>query len=328
MWVRFPAASFAMARNGIKKLGARGGCAHTVAIFRGGFTLVELLVVIGIIAILLGLLLPALGRAREQARQVQCLSNLRQISIATIQYCNDNQGHYPARGGQATTPATTNDPSSYYDWIAWRRKIDPVTGTYYSGTVDQNITYSAIAKYLGGQWINHNPTNSTSQAVYALANQVNQPLESVFRCPSVNLFDRVAFVTGYNGGRGLYRYNFSMNECYFDKTIAYSGSTMIGLNGFPHGTRKITQVVHPGQKIIFIEESEKTINNGEYNPVVPLGNADNPNLDYSAIAERHESANLRNSQDARGNVAFADGHAEFFSRHDAFLPQYCDPDFR
>jgi prepilin-type processing-associated H-X9-DG protein len=275
------------------------------------------------------LLLPALGRAREQARQVQCLSNLRQISTAMVQYCSDNQGYYPGRGGQATTPTTTTDPSAYYDWIAWRRKIDPVTGVFYSGAVDQNITYSALAKYLGGQWINHNPTNSTSQAIYAQANQVNTQLESIYRCPSDNLFQRVSFASDLNGGRGLYRYSYSMNETFYDKVITYASPGVPGaLGSFPHGTRKINDVVHPGQKIIFIDESEVSINNGEYNPTVSPANADNPNSDYTAIASRHESSNKKNSQDARGNVAFADGHAEFFNRHDAFLPTYCDPDWR
>ena len=74
--------------------------------FPRGFTLVELLVVIGIIAVLLGLLLPAIGRAREQARRAKCLANLRSIGQQMFAYANENRDRLP----NGNPPYTWVDP--------------------------------------------------------------------------------------------------------------------------------------------------------------------------------------------------------------------------
>ena len=61
-----------------------------------GFTLVELLVVIGILAILISFLLPALNRAREQAKATACMSNMRQMGLASMTYAQENRWYLPA----------------------------------------------------------------------------------------------------------------------------------------------------------------------------------------------------------------------------------------
>ena len=62
---------------------------------RGGFTLVELLVVIGIIAVLISILMPALNRVRDQANRIKCMNNLRGIMNAVMMYANENKSHLP-----------------------------------------------------------------------------------------------------------------------------------------------------------------------------------------------------------------------------------------
>lgn len=86
---------------------------------RRGFTLIELLVVVAIIALLISILLPALGKAREQAKEAVCKSNLRQLCIATTYYTQDNKSRLPwIKGSPAASNAPpTNAPFYQYQQI-------------------------------------------------------------------------------------------------------------------------------------------------------------------------------------------------------------------
>ena len=77
---------------------------------RAGFTLIELLVVIAIIAILAGMILPALGAAKERAQRTACLNNMRQFILAALLYANDNEQHLPRGGTDKADAKDTHTP--------------------------------------------------------------------------------------------------------------------------------------------------------------------------------------------------------------------------
>lgn len=287
------------------------------------FTLVELLIVIGIIAILISLLLPVVAKVREQGKQVQCLSNLRALGTATLAYAADNDGFLPATAQIAPDASTGTYPSN--DWLFWQPNRVPNYG-------NQQFEHSALAKYLN---LNYPSTDFSP----------NSSNLAVLRCPSDDSWSpRLTKM-----GTSAYPFSYVMN--WF---IASDSGLVPAKNGYQGSVTLCTtlqKVTNASQKVLMYEEESASINDGEgqpwmgstgpFDPTQPQ-NTTGVQGGINLLSGRHEWSKLTldpvtgtpipsttgtmssavPNPDVRGNAVFCDGHADFVSRGDLHRPDH------
>jgi prepilin-type N-terminal cleavage/methylation domain-containing protein/prepilin-type processing-associated H-X9-DG protein len=150
-----------------------------------GFTLVELLVVIGIIAVLIAFLLPALKRAREAANIAACLANLRQIGTASANFATEHRGYFPFTG----TVYNDQLPGGYVPFgpaVLFDANMKKYAYGEYYGV--HPLPYpAAIAPYLGN---NKLPVDNWG-AMFAQLDDPNNSIRRIFTCPAESDHNRV-----------------------------------------------------------------------------------------------------------------------------------------
>ena len=199
---------------------------------RTGFTLIELLVVIAIIAILAAILFPVFAKAREKARQTSCLSNLKQLGLAALMYCQDYDETMPL--------------AYYEDWLHyWDCSLDPMTWTEAGPGLLEPYTRSGQIrgcpsfrvsggdrKYTGyaynTSFLGSNPVDPWgARRGPASLGSVNDPVATVMMCDSAiyswwsnsvigNNLLKAPYEVDYYGPNVHFRHNGTANVVYVD----------------------------------------------------------------------------------------------------------------
>jgi prepilin-type N-terminal cleavage/methylation domain-containing protein/prepilin-type processing-associated H-X9-DG protein len=265
---------------------------------RGGFTLVELLVVIGIIAILISILIPALNRARDQANRTACMSNIRQLMIGFMFYAQTYKDKCPL-GARSDNPGNVDIPG---DWIYWR----PVTG---------------------------NPGAINNSAIAPFVNSKGATFQQLLRCPSDRGEDRITGSTG----NYAYSYSMNMYYEPRDGYFPQAGKPSVRLSTTRRSSEKIL-LAEENEKTIndgfwapgnYVPDELPSGGNMEANWVVNWDwlsiRHDNQKKEVEpAVPNTGPIANLPNKE-RLGIVCFADGHVDMVPRRYAHSPLHILP---
>lgn len=260
----------------------------------GGFTLVELLVVIGIIAVLLGILIPTLGRAREQANRAACSSNLRTLAEAFIMYTNENKGWLPATGmGDGRLP---------HDWFYWDKT--------------RNNGGSAIGPYLVSN-LRRDALPSDPPAIK----------EEIFRCPSDDWTFRIRR-SDPSDSSGPYKYSYVVNY-WIGSGVEYLNQPS---SVAPYTAAKLNQVKTPQDKAMLFEEDERTLDDGHGSPVFPgptnlLSIRHDLKAKPSSLSPDTFNYSVLPNPTRRGNVAYCDGSVRYVMRKEFHISKAWKPRF-
>jgi prepilin-type N-terminal cleavage/methylation domain-containing protein/prepilin-type processing-associated H-X9-DG protein len=217
---------------------------------RTGFTLVELLVVIAVIALLAAMVVPALGKAKTQAQRTACLNKLRQWGLALNMYADENGGNTPRESETAGSSL-----------MNWAQVVALDGGDVWYNALPREIRLRAAADFL---------THKT--AFYSR--------DALFHCPNAGIPSTAEVDT-------FVYFSISMNS----KLIGSGGTTL-----------PVTRIKRPSQTVVFLENR---VNKSEskVDPAQTDADLGQPSSFANRFAARHAG---------RGNLAFADGHAEAF----------------